>query len=86
MTTTTKTVQDWNLDDEAECREFIAATPAFGSVDIRRMGFRKRLLRKYALHKLMGMKFREEGGIPEAQMFEAVCDRLYSKMPEDIRW
>jgi len=79
MTATGKTVQDWNLDDEAECEELLS-TPRIDGCE------RDRLLREYAHDKLMAIGARVAGYMGDAAIHEARCDAIYASMPEDIRW
>lgn len=43
-------------------------------------------LANYALHKTSAIQFRLDGKIVLAQNYETVCEQLYQKLPEDLRW
>lgn len=40
----------------------------------------------YAWNKHTAILCRKEGKIIEAQMYEGICERIYSRMSEDIKW
>jgi hypothetical protein len=54
----------------------------------RRRGFKSIAdqLVMYARHKTHAIKHRTEGEIGSATVFESICDRIYAKLPEDLRW
>lgn len=40
----------------------------------------------YASNKATAMRCRESGDITAAQCYEAIADRIYSELPDDLRW
>ena len=40
----------------------------------------------YAVNKATAMTCREAGKISSAQAYESICEQLYNKLPEDLRW
>lgn len=43
-------------------------------------------LANYACNKSVAMKLRLEGKIETALNYEQQCDRIYERLPEDLRW
>lgn len=78
---------DLNLDDEEECREFVAkwGNASFGEIcdglGINRSGGAQLAmdLRSYAHHKLWAIQARLAGRIGEALEIEKRCDRIYAQ-------
>lgn len=78
-----------NLDDEAECFEFVKK---YSTLKGRALANRLNLkgegssqaataLSNYACNKLTAITCRNHGRISEAAMYEEICDKIYS---EDI--
>ncbi len=40
----------------------------------------------YASNKATAMNCRIRGDIPAAQVYESICESIYSELPEDCRW
>lgn len=40
----------------------------------------------YGYNKSVAMNLRAEGHIALAASYEAICDRIYQRLPADIRW
>lgn len=76
----TKTVHDWNLDDEEECWDLLQLPR--GDFD----SLRGRLLWRYAVNRIAAFRERRAGNIGVALDYEATCDLIYKQMPVDIRW
>lgn len=45
-----------------------------------------RLLARYAFYKAKAMMRRRRGFIREATRYEAICERLYLRLPRAARW
>jgi len=45
-----------------------------------------RALATYANMKRTAMQCRVRGRLMQAQMFEEMCDEVYSKLPDEFRW
>jgi hypothetical protein len=43
-------------------------------------------LANYASNKATAMQCRERGDIQSAQTYEAICERIYSELPSELRW
>lgn len=43
-------------------------------------------LANYAINKATGMTCRLRGDINAASIYEGIADRIYEKLPEDVRW
>ncbi len=43
-------------------------------------------LAAYASNKAAAMQCRERGDILAAEVYELICDRIFEKVPEDLRW
>ena len=43
-------------------------------------------LANYACNKSVAMKCRADGKIQEAQMYEEICERIYTELPDFARW
>jgi hypothetical protein len=43
-------------------------------------------LRRYARRKAAAMEFRANGWITAATMAEQTCERIYSSLPQSLRW
>lgn len=43
-------------------------------------------LANYACSKAVAMRCRLEGKIGTALMYEGICDRIYDRLPTDLRW
>jgi hypothetical protein len=43
-------------------------------------------LRNYGWNKLTAMKLRLTGNIETAMQYEAICESIYSRLPEWARW
>lgn len=85
-----------NLDIEG-LQDFLSSFPVTGHPGIknarrlcpdRRKGYVgiARDVRAYTWHKITAMKLRLEGSIEVALRYEAICDRMYQHIPEDLRW
>lgn len=40
----------------------------------------------YAWNKLTAMDCRRRGDISGARMYEGICERIYAKLPDDMKW
>lgn len=43
-------------------------------------------LKRYAINKSTAMSCRLDGSIKEAMEYEEICDKIYSKLPDELRW
>jgi hypothetical protein len=43
-------------------------------------------LSAYACNKAVAMACRARGDIRTAQMYELICERIYAKLPAEVRW
>jgi hypothetical protein len=43
-------------------------------------------LAKYAVNKAAAITLRSEGNIERAQVYEAICQKIYQSLPEWARW
>lgn len=43
-------------------------------------------LANYADNKAVAMECRLRGDIQAASIYETICDQIYSRLPEDIKW
>lgn len=81
---------DLNLDDEAECAEFLENHGTMkGRALANRLGFKGKgaataatALSNYAWNKRTATFLRKMGDIAETQRYEEICDSIYS---EDIK-
>ncbi len=78
---------DVNLDDEAECRAFIASYGVRKGKDLAfQLGFvgegserAATALSNYAWNRYVAFGLRKRGGIKGAKLFEAICDNIYKR-------
>lgn len=66
----------------------ITRAQAAALVGDKREGFTKiaRFVRAYAENKAVAMECRLRGDIDGATVYERICDMIYMKLPEDLRW
>jgi len=43
-------------------------------------------IRNYAVNKYVAMQCRTAGRVGAAIVYERICDMIYSKLPDDLRW
>jgi len=43
-------------------------------------------LKAYAYNKATAMRCREKGDVQAASIYETICDRIYSELPEYASW
>lgn len=93
QTVTVSKPLNFNLDCPNDVAEFIAK---YGHNKRRRLanmlGLSGRgsakianLFSGYAWNKVTAIELRLDGNIAEAMRYEAICDRIYSQIPEEIR-
>ena len=83
-----------NLDDEQECSEFLAKYGTTKGIRLAHLlglhgkGSKANAnhLSAYAWNKQTAMDCRRRGEIATAMQYEAICDRIYSAMPSNIKW
>lgn len=80
-----------NLDDEAEIAAFLETHKTNkGRRLANALGLRStkvaNLLSGYVWNKHTAIITRKEGNIHTAQMYEKICERIYSELPEQYRW
>lgn len=68
-----------NLDGFIDPAEMIQAATAVSGTGCR-------LLREYAIYKAQAMQARRDGRIATAITWENLCERAYSRLPEDLKW
>lgn len=96
-TTTTTTIDNLNLDgmNADELWKIWQETYSVRPIRIARQWFADKpkgyvLAAKnighYASSKATAMMCRDRGDIQAAMMYEAICDRIYDRLPEYARW
>ena len=45
-----------------------------------------KLLKNYAMNKLISMELRTIGKIERALMYEEICESIYNRLPENLKW
>jgi hypothetical protein len=63
-----------NLDAGGTADELVALAEVFD------------LLREYSVRKAMAMRARAMGNIPSALVNEQRCEKIYNRLPADVRW
>ncbi len=43
-------------------------------------------LANYAINKETAMRCRKNGDIPAAIVYEKICDGIYDRLPDDLKW
>ncbi len=87
-------MKTFNLDDPNEVEDFVNKYRTIRGRRLANMlefkGFnsvkRANFYSLYAWNKWTAMALRKEGKIALALGYEAICDRLYKQMPDDIKW
>ncbi len=83
-----------NLDCEIECAEFVAKYGTNKGIRLANLlGIKGKgsksaanALSNYAWNKTAAIDCRKRGAIGIAMTYENICDRIYSKMPDSIKW
>jgi hypothetical protein len=88
-------MKTFNLDDPNEVEDFIIK---YGAIKGRELAellefkdcaisiIKANYLADYAFNKWISIRYRKEGEISKALHHENICEWIYNKMPDDIKW
>jgi len=87
-------MKTFNLDCPNEVEDFIKEYSTIRGKRLANMlGYKGRgsvikanYLSSYAWNKWTAMGLRKRGEIRQAASYEAICDRIYNQMSDDIKW
>jgi hypothetical protein len=73
-------------DDLMQLHDSIRLHPRLSALRLGCTTRQARDLANYAVNKCIAIRLRKDGNINSALGYERICERIYSELPEVLRW